>query len=70
LNDLLYSKESIHLNVLERRKKKNENAIFLFLHDCQTNALYDWTEFKRFRKKNSSLSKNEALVETDKLSEN
>lgn len=43
---------------------------FLFLHDCQTNALYDWTEFKRFRKKNSSLSKNEALVETDKLSEN
>lgn len=28
--------KSIQLNVLERRKKKNDNASFLFLHDYQS----------------------------------
>ena len=41
--------------------------VFYFCMIIKVNALYAWTEFKRCRKKNSSLSKNKALLETDKL---
>ena len=56
--------------VQKEEKKRMKMSFFYFCMIVKGNALYDWTEFKRFWKKKSSLSKNKALLEIDKLGEN